>query len=142
MFKFLKMLRHSKNGWNSVSIVSENEEILKTAYLSILFEQNLNKTGGEPNGFITAERTLTDDSIKNLKEAWRNKYSNMRDRENVLILNNGLKFQPSSATSVEMQLNENKKHNGTEICSMFNVRERMIYGSTTEQGKIDLIEFC
>ena len=142
MFKFLKMLRHSKNGWSSISIVSENEEILKTAYLSILLEQNLNKTGGEPNGFITSERNLTDDSIKNLKEAWKNKYSNVRDKENVLILNNGLKFQPSSATSVEMQLNENKKQNGTEICSMFNVPERMIYGSPTEQDKIDLIEFC
>lgn len=142
MFKFLKVLRHSKNGWNSVSIVTENEEILKTAYESILLEQSLNKTGGEPNGFIEAERNLTDDAIKNLKQAWKDRYSNSREREKMVILNNGLKFHASSATSAEMQLNENKKQNASEICSIFNVPERMIYGSPTEQDKIDFIEFC
>ncbi len=142
MFKFVKVLRNTQNGWTSKSIVDENKEILATAYAAIILEQSLNRTGGEPNGFILSDKQLTDEAIKKLKTAWSNRYSTGKDKENVVILNNGLKFQASSATSTELQLNENKKVNSKEICSIFNVPEGMINGNPTEQDKIMFVQFC
>lgn len=48
--------------------------------------------------------------------------------ENCIVLNKGLSFQESGSTSTEMQLNENKKANGIEICKILNVPPSMIEG--------------
>ena len=49
-----------------------------------------------------------------LKQAFANLYSNSSD--NVVILNNGIRFQESSNTSVEMQLNENEAVQRRGVC--------------------------
>ena len=43
------------------------------------------------------------------------------NEENVVVLNNGLEFQESSNSSVEMQLNENKKTLQEEINNIFHI---------------------
>ena len=64
-----------------------------------------------------------------LREAWRNLYSN--NSEDVMVLNEGMDFQESSSTSVEMQLNENKQTNGTEICKLFGIPPSILLGGAT-----------
>ena len=53
-------------------------------------------------------------------------YSN--NSENCVVLNNGLDFKEASSTPTEMQLNENKKANGIEICKILNIPPSMIEG--------------
>jgi HK97 family phage portal protein len=53
-----------------------------------------------------------------------------------------LEFQEASNTSVEMQLNENKKTNGDEICKLFNMPPAMITGGATEQDKTNFVQYC
>ena len=69
-----------------------------------------------------------------LKKAWNNLYGN--SEENIIILNKGLKFQEASNTSVEMQLNENKETNSTEICKLFNVPESIIKGTASAEDYV------
>jgi len=57
-------------------------------------------------------------------------------------LNEGLEFQEASNTSVEMQLNENKKTNSDEICKLFNMPPAMINGGATEQDKTNFVQYC
>ena len=59
-----------------------------------------------------------------------------------MILNEGLDFQESSNTSVEMQLNENKKANSDEICKIFNMPPEIIRGGAKESDKINYIQYC
>ena len=54
-----------------------------------------------------------------LKTAWRKLYSN--NKENVIVLNNGLEFQEASNSSVEMQLNQNKRTLTDEINDIFHI---------------------
>lgn len=139
-YQFVKLLRNTKNGMHGKSIVEENKEILLVAYHSLKYEKNLVKTGGNKKGFITAAKKLADPAIKKLKEAWRKLYQN--NSENVVILNDGATFKESSNTSIEMQINENKKANSEEICKIFSMPPEMISGGVTEQIKINFIQYC
>lgn len=64
--------------------------------------------------FIKSPRSLTQAALDSIKAAFKKLYQN--NTENVVVLNNGLEFQESSNTSVEMQLNENKQTNSNECC--------------------------
>ena len=139
-FEFLKLLRNSENGWSGKSIVEENSEVISVAYNSLKYEKNLVKTGGNKKGFLKAQNRLENGVIKKLKEAWRKFYAN--NDENVIVLNNGLEFQEASNTSVEMQLNENKKTNADEICKIFGMPTEIISGNPTEQDRADFVQFC
>ena len=98
------------------------------------------KTGGNKKGFIKSPKKLAQAAIDALKAAWRNLYQN--NTENVVILNEGLEFQEASNTSVEMQLNENKKTNSDEICKLFNMPPAMINGGATEEDKTNFVQYC
>ena len=128
-YDFLKILRNTKNGAEGKSIIEENNLILSVVYSSLLFEEQLVKKGGNKKGFLKAAGKLSKEALDSLKDAWRNLYSNNTD--NVVILNSGMEFQEASNTSVEMQLNENKQTNSTEICKIFNISESIIKGNAT-----------
>ncbi len=139
-YEFLKIIRNTEDGYSGTSIVTENSEILNVAYHSLKFEKNLVKTGGNKKGFIKSSKKLAQGAIDALKKAWRRLYQN--NTENVVILNDGLEFQEASNTSVEMQLNENKKANSDEICKLFSMPPSIINGGATEQDRIDFIQDC
>lgn len=129
-FEFIKITRKTKDGITGQGIIKENNEALAAAYNSLVFENVLVKTGGNKKGFLKASGRLTSEAITELKNAWNNMYKN--NTENVIVLNNGLEFQEASNTSVEMQLNENKKTNSIEICKMFNVPPALIEGKASD----------
>ena len=139
-FDFLKILRKTKDGSSSTSIIEDNPLIFCVAYETLVFEQNLVKKGGNKRGFLKAPRKLTKEVMDALKEGFRKLYSN--NSENVIVLNEGIDFTEASNTSVEMQLNENKESNGKSIAGMFQVPYSMIVGKGTKEDKENFIQFC
>ncbi len=139
-FEFLKILRNTEDGMCGRSIISENSEVISVTYNSLKYEKNLVKTGGNKKGFIKAASKLRQEAIDALKAAWRRLYQN--NAENVVVLNNGLEFQEASNTSVEMQLNENKKTNADEICKLFGMPISIVCGTPTEQDRADFVQFA
>ena len=77
-FEFLKVLRSTADGAQGIGIIEENRELLKTAYLTLKFEQNLVSTGGSKKGFIKAEKKNTKEAMDSLKRTWRELYCNFR----------------------------------------------------------------
>lgn len=141
---FLKILRDTKDGAEGVGIVKQNTMLLKVAYNTLKFENNLVSTGGNKKGFITSAKKLADTAIAKIKEAWRKLYSS--SDENVVILNDGLTFQESSNTSVEMQLNESKQTNLQQMAELFNIPAGMFTGCSTtgasEDDKAKFRDYC
>lgn len=125
-FEFLKITRASTDGINGAGIIKENQELLKIAYQTLKFEQNLVTTGGNKRGFVKSKNTITKEAIKALKDAWHKMYSNPSEN-NVVILNNGLEFQEASSTSVEMQLNESKTATNNSILDILGVPQDFNY---------------
>lgn len=130
-FEFIKVTRKTKDGITGKGIIDENKKMLSVAYNSLQFENILVKTGGNKKGFLKSQRRLSKEAIAELKQAWNNMYQN--NTENVIVLNEGLDFQEASNTSVEMQLNENKKTNSMEIFKLFNVPPALLEGNTKSE---------
>jgi HK97 family phage portal protein len=118
-FEFLKLLRNTKDGASGIGVTAEVSKALETAYQTLLYQLSLVKCGGNKKGFIKSQRQLDQKAIDQLKNAWNRMYAN--NEENVVVLNNGLEFQESSNSSVEMQLNENKKTLQEEINNIFHI---------------------
>lgn len=137
---FLKIVRNTGNGASGKSVVEQLETLLSVSYNMMQYEDNLVRTGGNKKGFIRSTKKLTQEAMNMLKDAWKKLYNN--SSENVIILNDGLEFQESSNTSVEMQLNESKNANSSDICKIFNVPPAMLTGNATEQDHNNFVKFC
>lgn len=133
-YNFLKILRKTHDGIEGISIIDEINLMLRVAYNSLKFENNLVERGGNKKGFLKSESKLEQAAIDALKLAWKKLYGNNED--NIVILNKGLDFKEASNSSVEMQLNENKQTNSIEFCKVFNVPSAIISGKATEQDYI------
>ena len=138
-YQFVRLLRNTEDGAQGKSLIEENKQLLSVAYNSMKFEENLVATGDNKKGFIKSPRRLSQQAINSLKEAWRNLYSN--NTESVVILNESLDFQEASNTSVEMQLNENKKTNGDEICKVIGIPPSLLSGNAGEQDEKNFIKY-
>lgn len=120
-FEFVKLLRNTRDGASGVGLTAEVSKALETAYQTLLYQLYLVKSGGNKKGFLKSTRKLGQEEIDVLKRAWANLYAN--NTENVVVLNNGLEFQEASNSSVEMQLDENKKTLQEEINNVFHIRD-------------------
>ena len=120
-YEFIKLLRNTKDGSTGIGLTQELGKTLETAYDTLLYQLSLVKSGGNKKGFLKAQRRLGQEEINTLKRAWRNMYAN--NSENVVVLNNGLEFQESSNSSVEMQLDQNKNTLANEINKIFHIYE-------------------
>lgn len=139
-FEFLKVTRKTKDGITGKGIIQENNKMLSVVYNSLIYEELLVKTGGNKKGFLKSAGRLSRESIDELKQAWNNLYKN--NTENVVVLNNGLDFQEASNTSVEMQLNENKKTNSSEISKLFIVPPSILDGTASNDVYNNWIKTC
>lgn len=143
--QFIKLLKDTKDGATGDGIITRNSLVLKVAYNGLKFENNLVATGGNKKGFIKSARKLGREAIAALKAAWRRLYSS--NDENVVVLNEGLEFQESGNTSVEMQLNETKQTNAAEIAKLFNIPLGMLMSTSSSASasvddKAKFAEFC
>ena len=139
-YQFIKVLRRTKNGFIGTSVIDENNRILNTAFRSLLFELMLVSKGGNKRGFLESEKALTQEALDKLRESFNKLYRDQN--ENVVVLNNGIKFKESSETSTEMQLNENKRTNAVEICKIFGMPPSILSGNATEQDKLLYVQYC
>lgn len=129
-FRFFRILRNTRDGMTGVPITQENPELIETAYEALLFERSLLKRGGAKKGFLKAERKLEQGILDKLKEGFRSLYSN--NTENTIVLNAGVDFKEASATSVEMQLKENKEANAADLAKLFHIPPDVLAGKASE----------
>ena len=122
---FIKLLRNTKEGGTGRGLTDEVGKVIEAAYNTLLFQLNMVKTGGNKRGFLQTDKKLGPDEIKALKIAWNKLYGN--DNDNVVVLNNGLKFQEASQTANETQLNESKKTLKDEINDIFHIDPNDFY---------------
>ena len=120
-YEFIKLLRNTKDGGSGVGLTAEVSKALETAYQTLLYQLSQVQAGGNKKGFLKSQRTLGQEEINALKKAWKNMYGN--GTENVVVLNNGIEFQESGASAMDMQLDQNKNTLRSEINYIFHINE-------------------
>lgn len=128
--EFIKLLRNTQDGATGVGLTQEVGKAIETAYDTLLYQLNMVKSGGNKKGFLKSQRKLAQDEINVLKQAWNRLYAN--NKENVVVLNNGLEFQESSNNAVEMQMNDSRKTLNDEINNLFHIYPNDFYQTFKE----------
>lgn len=78
------------------------------------------KNGSTPGGILTAPGAIDDDTAKTMKERWREKFGG-RNRGNVAVLGDGLKFEQLQMTAIDSQMIEQLKWTAENIAAIFHV---------------------
>ena len=123
--EFIKLLRNTQDGATGIGLTQEVGQAIETAYNTLLYQLNMVKSGGNKKGFLKSQKKLGQEEINILKQAWNNLYAN--NKENVVVLNNGLEFQESSNNAVEMQMNDSRKTLNDEINNLFHIYPNDFY---------------
>ncbi len=129
-FEFIKATKATKDGVRGIGVLADSQLALAVPYNALRYENALVKTGGGKRGFLKSARQLTKEALEELKSAWKRMYGS--SDESVVILNKDMEFQEASSTSVELQMNENKKSNTEAICSLFTVSPAILDGTASE----------
>lgn len=124
-FEFLRVLRNTVDGAEGTPITEESSELIETAWQSLVFEHKLVSRGGNKRGFLKAPHRLDETYAKELREGFNRLYTS---GESTIVLQNGIEFVEASNTSVEMQLNENKRTNAEEFAKIFHVSASAVGG--------------
>lgn len=126
-FEFIRLLRDTHDGFKSRSLVEENPLLFATAYGYLVFENSNIARGGLKRGFLKSARRLASEAMDTLKEGFSKIY---RDPDSaVIVLNDSMDFKEASASSQELQLNENKESCAAYIASLFGVPYAMLSGA-------------
>lgn len=128
-YQFIHMARNTRNGIRGEGLLDQAHGQLALALNYINFENAIVRAGGNKRGFLSSEFKLDQNALDNLKESFEKMYGNSYD--GVTVLNKGVSFTPAQATSVEMQLAENKARNREEICSLMCLPVSIITGKAT-----------
>lgn len=126
---FVILARKSTDGVRGVSIIDEHKTLLSSMYNTLKFENVSSKTGGNKKGFLQSEKPLTKEALAAVRKAWEELYAN--NGNNMMVLNNGLKYTPSASTAVEMQLNQNKLTNTSQLDLAFLLSPDVISGKVS-----------
>ena len=130
-FDFLRLCRNTKDGVTGVPITETNSRLLSLYYATLKFEQKLMKTGGGKKGFLTSEKRLGEEALEKIRSVWRRIFE--ENRENMMVLNQGMDFKEASATSTELQLNENKRTNANDITLLFLLSPKALQGASDDE---------
>lgn len=141
-FKFLKLLRKTKDGFTNIPVQEENSKVISAAYNSLQLEISMSKSSGCKGGFLKSKNKLSQQVIDDIRAGYDslyNSFNNDRSKK-ILILNDGMDFQEISSTSAEMQVNENKRTNSVEICKIFGFPHTIIDGGASEEDRRQFIQ--
>ena len=133
-FQFIKLLRKTHDGWTNIPLQEDNSAVLSAAYNAVRLENMMNSNGGCKPGFLKAQTKISKEVAEEIRKNYDLLYNNSSDRSErkLMVLNDGITFEPISSTAAELQLNENKQVNSMEICKLFGFPHTIIDGGASE----------
>jgi len=111
---------HTKDGIVGMSLVDYAADVLGIAKGSNNFGSSVYANGAMPLGVLETEKAMKDDTIKKLKETWKELYGG-RNVAEIAVLQDGLKFKPISMNPETLQFLQTKKFSVIEIARFLRV---------------------
>lgn len=114
---------------------------------TIMFSDQYNKAffknGAEPGGFLTSEKSIDEADRKRLSAIWKKLHQGVRKAHSVAVLDDGLKFTPSTASHKDMAYGELKRMSREDVLTVFQMPPCMVgvfdeanYSNAREQRRI------
>lgn len=118
----------SWDGLSALDVISQGREAIGLAMAAEETQARLHGQGARPGGVLTTPASLTDPQVKRLKDQFSENYTGVANAFKMLLLDNGLKFEPWAMTGVDGQHLETRKHQVEEVCRLFRVFPQMVGG--------------
>lgn len=138
-YQLLKILRNTDGYGKGRGIIDDSPLVIDTAYSMIKFQRSQMMKGGSKRGFLKTESKVDQKVIDEIKSKWRNLYST-EDSESVMFLNAGIDFKEISATSVEMQINQNIQTINSEILRLFGTSDGILSADTVKNAVMPVLD--
>lgn len=87
------------------------------------------KNGALPTGVLKSQNTLSEGSLKRLRESWTKLFTGSGNAGKTVILEEGLEYQSISFNPETLQLLNSKSFTVAEICRLFNVPQQLVDSS-------------
>ena len=126
----LRICKDTTDGVTGVGVIDKHSTLLKSMYNSLKYESKSLATGTK-KGFLKSSSRLQEPQVKELKEAYRQLFRD--DTSDTMILNGGISFEGVSATAAELQQNENKVTNTSDVYSIFGINDDLFTVSSSSK---------
>jgi len=116
----------SLDGLSGISRISAAREAIA---LGIAQEQQAARwmgQGAKPSGMLTTDQKLSPDAAKRLQEDFKQNVSGMQNSGKVIVGEQGLKFQPFSMTSSDLEFVASRQFQLQEIARIFRIPPHMM----------------
>lgn len=129
-YKVMRVTLDSTDGVTGRGILKRNPILFQAMYNALKYENNSISTGTK-RGFLCSKAKLAKDAWAAAKAAWKKLTANGASND-LVILNEGISFQPINSTATENQLNENKISNSDLVYSMMGLSSELFSKPTNE----------
>lgn len=129
-YKVMRVTLDSVDGVTGRGILKRNPILFQAMYNALEYENNSISTGTK-RGFLSSKVKLAKDALEAVKAAWKKLTSNGSSND-MVILNEGISFEPINSTATENQLNENKKTNADLVYGMMGLSSELFSNPTNE----------
>jgi len=116
----------SSNGLTGLSPIALNREAIA---LSLAQEQQAARwmgNGAKPSGILTTDKLLTQDAYDRAKASWQAAQAGLANSGKTAMLEMGLKWQPLSMTSQDIEFIASRRYQDEEIARMFRIPIPMV----------------
>lgn len=117
----VQILNDSYDGATTKELLHTGIDTFAVALNEVEYTKYVYSKSALPMGVLKSANRLSSDALNKLKTTWQNLYSGIKNSGKVVILEEGLSYEPISLAPYKLKLSESKKHTTAEICRLFNV---------------------
>lgn len=137
---FIRITRHTTDGARGIGVPKEAPTQLATAYNSLLYELAINKAGGSRKGILQLNGRADEKKMEIIKDEWAKMCRS--GGNSALVLNSDVKFHDVSASSLDLQINQNKITNSEEIAEIFGLSPEILGGRASEDALANAVRIA
>lgn len=120
----------TRNGCHGLGALKRNPVLFRAMFNALKYESS-SLSSGAKRGFLKSKYKLEQSALDKLKEGWRRQSANTESND-VIVLNEGISFEPTSSTATETQLQQNKTTNSNLVNAMFGLPENLFTNPTED----------
>jgi HK97 family phage portal protein len=82
--------------------------------------------GASSSGILTTDQTLTDEAAQRMSQDWKDKKSGLQNAGKIVVLEQGLKYQPTTLTAADAQFIAARNLQIQEVTRLFRIPAHML----------------
>ena len=114
------------DGINGISPIDQCKKALSWGLNVEEFGDTFFKNGAKPSSVLSTDRALSEQAIERLKNSFKNTYSQLKNSNSTIILEEGLTFKPISISPDQAQFISSRQFSIEEVARIFNIPPHML----------------